>query len=201
MSPDASSLVASFRRRPGKLGRYAPWPLVGVALILVTLIVFTPVLFSNSHQPEPGILTQAELVIDKLASNATMHFYIWALGETIRYAYIHVGVAMGFDWSGNSSVNWTRVTWSTWINESNVLSIVLSSASNPVALNITAFYSTSTAYTVYSGVMAFYVQQGSTQNLISAPDTSGLTLPSPLAVSDTNLPEPVLLPSSAAGGS
>jgi len=191
------------RRPPGRLGVLAPWPLVGVALLLVALIVLTPVLVANSHQPGVGLLTQAELVVDKTASNATLHFYVWALGETIRYDEIRVGMASGFNWTGTSSLNWTALNWTQWYNNSDVLSSLIESAANPVALNISAHYVSPSGSTWYVGVFAFYVAvtvPPTGESLYSATATSGVAVASPLAVSNSTLPVPILLANVGPGG-
>lgn len=196
--------VRPVRRPPGRLGRYAPWPLVGVAVLLVALIVFTPILVSSTrHQPAPGILTQAELVVDKLAGNSTLHFYVWALGEEIRYDEMHIGVAGSFNWTGTSVLNWSRLNWTVWYNGTDVLSEIISSAANPVALNISAYYLSPSGNAWYVGVVAFYVTAAtptSGESLYSASDTSGVAVTSPLTVSNDTLPAAILL-HNAGGGS
>lgn len=206
MSSSGPSPWSRLRRPPGRLGVYAPWPLVGVTLLLVTLIVFTPQLISssNGHQPPVGILTQAELVVDKVAGNSTFHFYVWALGEEIRYTEVNIGVAVAFNWTGASSVVWTNLSWNRWYNGSDVLSEIVASTDNPVALNISAFYSSpsTSSSTWYVGVFAFYVASSplSGESLYSATGTSGVAVASPLAVSNSTLPVPILLKNAGPGG-
>jgi hypothetical protein len=189
------------RRPPGRLGTYA-WPLVGITVLLVALIVFTPVLVSSSpHQPGPGILTQAELVVDKIPGNATLHFYVWALGEEIRYYEIRVGIAVSFNWTGNTSLNWSAVNWTEWHNSTDVLSEFVSTRGNPVALNISAYYVSPSGSAWYVGVIAFYVHVSSpgSESLYSASDTSGVAVTSPLAVSNDTLPAVILLHNAGGG--
>lgn len=196
-----SRIPASILRRPpGKLGLYAPWPLVGVTALLVALIVFTPVLVSNGHQPGPGILTQAELVVDRSPGNDTFHFYVWALGEEIRYAQIDVGVASGFSWIGINAVPWSTLNWTTWYNQTNVLSEIIASTENPVALDIFANYVYSAGNTWYVGELAFYVGglPGS-ESLDWATWTSGITVTSPQSVA-SDLPFPIPLFDAGSGG-
>ncbi|MGP8158567.1 MAG: hypothetical protein ACLPWO_03025 [Thermoplasmata archaeon] len=203
MSEADAAPVASRRRPPGKLGVLAPWPLVGIALLLVALIVFTPELISNSHQPGPGLLTQAELIVDKIPANTTLHFYIWALGETIRYDEIHVGVATSFNWTGGGSPVWSQLNWTQWDNGSDVLSVILASTANPVALNISAHYVSPSGSTWYVGVLSFYVLTSlpsGSESLYSATATSGVAVASPLAVSNDTLPVPILLANVGSGG-
>jgi len=195
--------VGNMPRPGGRLGYFAPWPLVGIAVLLVALVVLTPVLVSNTHQPGPGILTQAELVVDKASGNATLHFYIWALGETIRYDEIRVGIATSFDWAGTTPISWHGLNWTQWHNGSDLLSVIVASTANPVALNISVHYVSPSGSTWYVGLLAFYVALTSPPNgesLYSASATSGVALPSPLAVSNDTLPVAVLLANVGAGG-
>ena len=193
----------AFRSAQSRLGVYAPWPLVGVSVLLVALIVFTPVLVANSHQPGPGLLTQAELVVDKTTTNSTLHFYVWALGEEIRYDAIRIGVATAFNWTGSTPLNWSRMNWTSWQNGSDVLSVIFGTPENPVALNISAHYVSPSGSTWYVGILAFYVKAAtpsSGESLYSASGTSGITVTSPLAVSNDTLPAVVLLHNAGAGG-
>lgn len=190
-------------RRRGRFSVFAPWPLVGAALLLALLVVLTPVLQTNSHQPGPGILTQAELVVDKITSNATFHFYLWALGETIRYAEIHVGVASSFNWSGTSSIAWNRLNWTEWHNGSDLVSISIATPANPVALNISVHYVSPSGSTWYVGLLAFLVavtSPPSGESLYSSTGTLGVAVASPLAVSNSTLPIAILLKNAGAGG-
>ncbi len=188
------------RRPPGRLGLFAPWPLVGVTALLLALIVFTPVLVSNSHQPGPGILTQAELVVDRSPGNDTFHFYVWALGEEIRYAQIDVGVASNFSWIGTNGVPWTELNWTQWHNESNVLSEIVASTANPLALDIFANYVYPTGNTWYVGMLAFYVTGPSGgESLYWATYTSGIPVTSPQSVA-SDLPFPIPLVDAGSGG-
>jgi len=204
MSAAITPLGPRFRRPPGRLGVYAPWPLVGVTVLLVALIVFTPQLVSNGRQPAVGILTQAELVIDKVAGNSSFHFYVWALGEEIRYNQINVGVATAFNWTGNTTPLWSAFHWARWYNGTDVLSEIVSLSQNPVALNISAYYyspSTSSS-TWYVGVFAFFVGSTPTsgESLYSATGTSGVAVTSPLVVSNSTLPAIILLSNVGPGG-
>jgi len=190
------------RRPPGRLGTYAPWPLVGVTVLLIALIVFTPVLVSTSpHQPGPGILTQAELVVDKIPGNTSLHFYVWALGEEIRYDQIRIGVATSFPWTGNTTLNWSTVNYTEWHNGTDLLSEFVSTQANPVALNISAYYVSPSGSAYYVGEIAFYVQVSSpgSESLYSAAHTSGVTVSSPLAVSNDTLPAVILLHNAGGG--
>jgi hypothetical protein len=174
-----------------------------VTVLLIALIVFTPVLVSSSrHQPGPGILTQAELVVDKIPGNATLHFYVWALGEEIRYDEMRIGVAVAFNWTGTSVLNWSRLNWTDWHNGTDVLSEIVASSANPVALNISAYYVSPSGSAWYVGVIAFYVAVTAPpggESLYSASDTSGVAVSSPLAVSNDTLPAVILLHNAGGG--
>jgi hypothetical protein len=172
-----------------------------VTVLLSALIIFTPVLVVNSHQPGPGILTQAELVVDKIAHNSTLHFYVWALGEEIRYDEIRIGVASSFNWTGNTSLNWSTVRWTQWYNATDALSEIVSSDANPVALNISAYYVSPSGSALYVGVVAFYVAAASPSGGESLYSTSltGATLTSPLSVSNDTLPAVILLHNAGGG--
>lgn len=190
--PDRGGLVRRSRRR---VGRYAPVPLVGVALLLVIMIVLTPVLLTNG-KPAPGLLTQAEVVVDRTSTNSTFHFYVWALGETIRYDAIRVGLATSFNWTGTSPIAWNLLRWNLWYNASDVLSNIVASAADPVALNISAHYTSPSGSTWYFGLLAFYVAVTSPptgESLYSASGSSGVAVPSTLAVNNNTLPVAILL--------
>ena len=202
MSASPWTSLQNISRRRGRLGVYAPWPLVGVALLLVLMIILTPILVSNG-KPAPGFLTQAEVVVDRTTTNATFHFYVWALGETIRYDVINIGLAMSFNWTGTSSISWGRLNWTHWENGSDVLSVIVTTLANPIALNISAHYTSPSGSTWYVGVLAFYVAAASrsgAETLYSATATSGVAVPSPQSVSNDTLPVAILLSDVGAGG-
>jgi len=191
-TPEGMTLVPRPRRN---FGRYAPVPLVGIVVLLVVMIILTPVLLA-SGKPAPGLLTQAEVVVDRTSTNSTFHFYVWALGETIRYDQIRVGVASSFNWTGTSPIAWGQLQFHTWYNDSNVLSIIVASSANPVALNISAHYTSPSGSTWYFGLVAFYVAMTSPpsgESLYSASGWPGVTVPSTLAVNNNTLPVAVLL--------
>jgi len=187
-------------RRLERLAAYAPLPLVAVAVLLVVLILITPVLVSTG-QPAPGILTQAELVVDRLPNNPIMHFYVHGLGATVRYARIWFGLAGGFNWSGSGAVPWSRLNWSTWQNASDILAVTANATANPIAVNITAFYQSSAGSAWYAGVLAFYVSSGTSGEALNfASDTSGIVIPGSVAVGNSTLPLPITLATVSPGG-
>lgn len=184
------SLPASPRRR---LGRYLPWPLVGVALVLVVLIVLTPVLLSLGGAPAAGsVFTQAELVVDRVASANSTHYYVRAEGATVRYAIILVSWATGFTWTGSGSPDWSKLNWTVATNVTNLLTVTVSSGANPIALNVSAYYD-SNGIALYVGVFAFYMTgaSGSPANsLLGVSPTSGVTVAPVTSVSSL----PLLIP-------
>lgn len=186
----------------GRVGDYAPLPLVAVAILLVVLILFTPVLLPTGGQPAPGIFTQAELIVDRIPGNGSTHLYVHALGTTVRYSEIWLGLAYGFDYSGSGAPSWSSLNWTSWSNESDVLSLSVVSARNPVAVNVTAFYLSPGGCAWYVGIVAFYIGSGPSPTgvaLYSATPTSGLGLPGPTPVDNASLPLTILLPLTASG--
>ena len=187
-------------RRLERLSRYAPLPLVAVTVLLVVLILITPVLVS-SGQPAPGLLTQAELVVDRLPNNDTVHFYVHGLGTTVRYATIWIALAGPFNWTGSGTVPWKSLDWSTWQNRSYVLAASLDSDRNPVAINITAYYASAGGTAWYAGVIAFYAGSGASgQVLTVASDTPGVAVPATIPVDNSSLPFPIPLATVSPGG-
>jgi hypothetical protein len=185
-----------------RIGDFAPLPLAAVATLLIVLILFTPVLISTG-QPAPGIFTQAELIVDRVPGNAATHLYVHGVGATSRYTEIWVGLASGFEWSGTGGVPWASLNWNAWTNESDVLSLSISTYGDPVAVNVTAYYVSPGGTAWYVGVLAFYVGSGpgpSGEALYSSTQTSGLGLPStPTPVDNSSLPLTILLPLTASG--
>jgi len=181
-------------------GRYAPTPFVGAAVLLFVLILLTPVLIS-SGQPAPGVLTQAELIVDRVAGSSVTHFYVRALGSTVRYAGIWVGVDENFSWSAAGSPPWSSLNWTTWWNSSEVVSFGFALYGNPVAVNITAFYESPGGTATYIGVLAFFVGTGSSggPDLFAASSTSGIAVPSSTSIDNSSLPLPILLVQGSSG--
>jgi len=185
--------------RRDQWGRYAPMPFVGAAVLLLVLIVLTPALISIGS-PGPGVLTQAELIVDRVAGVNATHFYVRGYGSTVRYAGIWIGVATGFNWSGSGSPPWANLTWKTWWNDTDVLSLGFVSLANPVAVNITAYYTSSGGAATYIGILAFAVGLGSAgPTLYAASSTPGVTVPSSTTVDNSSLPLPILLVQGSSG--
>jgi len=171
-----------------------------VAVLLVVLILITPVLISYG-QPGPGIFTQADLIVDRIAGNGTIHFYITGVGTSTRYASVWVELATGFNWTASSSVPWSTLNWTKWKNATDVVTVALSSAANPVAINVTAYYVSSGGDAVYSGILAFYVGTSSSSDLLNvASATAGVVVPSSILVDNSSLPYPIPLAKVGTGG-
>jgi hypothetical protein len=178
---------------------YAPWPFVGVAVLLVILILVTPILLSTSGHPAPGVLTEATLVVDRVPGQNVTSFYVIAYGEAIRYSGIHVGVAVGFVWNGGS-VNWSALRWSTYHNVSNAVALPFNSSNNPVAVNVSAYYQSSGGNALYVGELAFYVGGGrAASSVYSVSATPGVFAPGPTPVSNATQPFYVILTTSKSG--
>jgi hypothetical protein len=173
---------------PG-LGRFFPAPLVGVTLLLALLIVFTPFLTSYGQPAAGSIFSQAELVVDALPGNATMHFYVHGLGVTARYANLSIGLAFDFNWTGG----WpsTNLTWGNWTNATHVLSVSAATSRLPVAVNITAVYVASGVSALYVGQFALNLSSSSGTDLLSVvsntPGIGGFSTPV------VDLPVPITL--------
>ncbi len=176
------------RRPRSRLAGAFPWPFVGTAVILSTLVVLTPALF-NGALAAGSFLTAADLIVDRVAGTGVTHFYVRGVGSSVRYQSISVGIATGFAWNGGSPT--LPTTWN-WTNESEVLELGLNSSANPVALNVSAVYAGDAHY---AGILAFEVSgTGSSETLaiVVFPSTSGMYAPTaPLSLSQ--LPEPLAL--------
>lgn len=172
--------------------RLVPAPYAGAVLLLVVLILLTPVLVSNGPAVAGSLLTQAELIVDRVPGGNTTHFYVRGVGTTVRYTQLSIRIATGFNWTGSFPTD--RLVWSNGTNGSELLSLTWSSDANPVALNVTALYNAAGASAYYVGVIAFYfatIAGASGQTLFAASSTPGLTVNGPTAV--MNLPVTLLL--------
>ncbi len=182
------------------LREYAPVPLVGVAVVLAALIVVTPVLVSEG-QPAPGILTQAELIVDRVAGGSETHFYVHGLGTTVRYDAIWFGEDANLSWSGSGSPDWSSLHYTSWQNGTFVLSLGLTSPANPIAVNVTAYYSSAGGSAYYTAVLALFVGPGPTgETLYLASDTPGVAVRPTVPVDNSSLPLTILMAVAASGG-
>jgi hypothetical protein len=171
-----------------RLGNLFPWPLVGVALLLVTLIVFTPILITNSESP---FLTQAVLVVDRVSGpGATTNFYVHATGGTVRYQSISMAVSYGFNWTGGFPSG--NLTWTDWQNRSSAIAYAFFCPYNPVVVAVTATYTSGSTNITYAGLIAFYVGSVGTNHevlyAVTGATTSAVSVPSSIAVSQLPLP-------------
>lgn len=181
---------------PRTFGQLFPWPFVGVAVLLVLLILVTPNLLTAGGGPAAGsIETQAELVVDRTATNSTLHFYVRGLGM-VRYSTITFATVGGFGWPPTFAVpgaNWTNRSWS---NDSLVFSTTY--RGDPVAVNVSAVYVDPSGQTVrYDGLYAFHVVDAS---LYTTDLSVGAAPVSPTALSNLPLAFP-LTGTSLGGGS
>jgi hypothetical protein len=172
--------------------RLVPAPLAAVTLVLVVLILITPVLFSTGPPPAGSLLTQAELIVDHVTGQNITHFYIRGLSTTVRYSEMTIDAAGNFSWTGAFPSG--PLGWNVSTNGSDVLTLVLATTENPVALNVTAFYQVSGSSAYYEGEIAFDFATpsgSSTEQLYSATSTPGLVLSGPTPVA--SLPVTILL--------
>jgi len=173
------------------LARYFPAPLVATALLLVLLIVLTPVLVPNGQPAAGTIFTQAQLTVDATGTSNLTNFYLHSPESNVRYAQMQVFAATGFNWTGgfpSSPLNWTPV-----VNQTDLVAAYFSSTANPIALNITIFYSSAGSQAYYVGDFAFYVGYplgSSSLHLFSVSTTVGTSLgPGVNSVPVSDLPE------------
>ncbi len=138
-----------------RLAGLFPGPLVGVALLLAILIVLTPVLTSNGQPVAGSIFSQAELIVDALPGNSTIHFYVRALSSTARYSEIRLALATDFNWTGGFPSG--RLNWTDWQNASSVVAVDASTNRSPVAVNVTALYTANGASALYVALIALEV--------------------------------------------
>ncbi|HTS33023.1 MAG TPA: hypothetical protein VMI55_03685 [Thermoplasmata archaeon] len=178
--------------RKEQIGRLLPAPLAAIVILLVALILLTPILLS-SGQPAPGILTQAELIVDRVPGSDVTHFYVRGVGTTTRYSEMSIEWAANFTWS--TAFPTGTLNWSVGANLSDVLAAVFATSANPVALNVSALYQVSGSSTLYIGVLAFEVSGGGTSGtdlLSSVTDTPGLAGPAPVSLSNLPLTIPLV---------
>lgn len=184
--------------RPATLTGLFPVPLVGVALLLAILIVLTPILTSNGQPAAGSIFSQAELIVDAVPGNSTIHFYVRALSSTARYDEIRFSLAGGFNWTGVYPSGALR--WSDWENASSVVSISAMTNESPVAVNVSAYYVANGGSALYLGLLALEVATpagGSTEMLSVASDIAGI---SSFSTPVSNLPLPITLVDVGSGG-
>lgn len=175
------------------LSRFFPIPLVGAAVLLAVLILLTPNLISAGGGPAAGSLaTQAELVVDHDPSGAVTQFYVHGLGD-VRYARITVALDPNVSWPAPSSIPTNDWTNATTLN--GTLALVVDTAANPVAVNVTAVYVDPTLATVwYLGTYVLDVSGGMLSIVPLLPGAASIS-PTPLDA----LPLELLLTASSTG--
>ena len=179
-----------------RLEEYAPLPLVGVALLLVVLIIATPVLTGQSSGG--GLLAQAELLVDALPGNNSTHYYVRGLSTTTRYSELNLGFAFDFNWTGAFPTG--PLNWTDWTNASGVLSVDRAAYDDPVAVNVTALYTSDGVNALYVGLFAFDVAipSGSTTEMLTVVSaTAGI---GGFSTPVVDLPVPILLSYAGTGG-
>jgi len=177
--------------RTSHLAGLFPGPLVGIALLLAILIVLTPILISNGQPAAGSIFSQAELIVDAVPGNSTIHFYVRALSSTARYEEIRFSLSTDFNWTGGFPSG--ALNWSSWQNLSSVVAISAATNHTPVAVNVTAVYTANGATAYYVGLLAMEIgtpSGSSTEMLTVASATSGI---SGFSTPVSNLPLPIEL--------
>ncbi len=188
-------MIAPGAGRAGRLGAVAPVPFVGAAVILVTLIIFTPVLLASGPSP---LAVQAELVVYRVVGAPTTDLYVHAVGSDVPYAEIHLGIGTGFSGSGCPSV----VPQWNYTNGTDLLELSALAEGTPFVVNATVVYQNGGATTIYAAELAFAIVNAGDANeglaISSCPATPGESPPGSWAV--TNLPLSLLLVNFGAGG-
>lgn len=172
----------------GGARRYFPIPLVGAASILAVLIFLTPVLIGTGVPAAGTIFTQAELIVDYPGQNATTYFYLHAIGN-VRYADLSIGIAQNPFWDNPPPIQ--QWAWGNWSNGTDLVAIGSSSLNNPVAVNVSAYYTTAKEGNAwYVAILGFEVV-GNTMFLRSY--TGGVDVPHSVSITGSQLPVAILL--------
>ncbi|MFZ0699413.1 MAG: hypothetical protein WAN74_04405 [Thermoplasmata archaeon] len=168
--------------------RFFPTPLVGVAAILLVLIVLTPVLIGTGVPAAGTIFTQAEVIVDYPGSNSTSYFYLHAIGN-VRYANLSIGVAENYDWNTPPPIG--SIVWGNWTNGTNMVVIGASYSNNPIAVNVSAYYTTAKEGSAwYVAILAFEV---SGNTLFMRSYTAGVDVPHSIQLTGSQQPVAILL--------
>jgi hypothetical protein len=145
--------------------RYFPIPLVSVVVLLVVLIFLTPNL--NPSGTAGSLPTEAELIVDRVASSNVTHLYVRPIG-TVRYASITLGVDPNVTWFPMLPL--ANLTYPVGANQTDTLGISYATIANPIAVSISALYRDSAGNCVlYSSVYAFQVRSLTLYSLPLAP--------------------------------
>lgn len=186
-------------RKAGRLSRLAPIPFVAVSAILVTLVVFTPVLLSNGPSP---LLTRGELTVDGLPHGNWTAFYVWAFdSHAVRYRSVTVALGTGFLWNGTCPTS--GLTWAT-VSATQVLVASTNTTTMPVVVNATAVYPGPNGPVIYAGEFAFDLMGASGQNPVLSMTactqaTPGVSVPS-ASVAVASFPVSLALVNYGSGG-
>lgn len=179
-----------FPTAAGRLGAVAPVPFVGLAAILIALIVFTPVLLAAGPSP---LAVQAELEVYRTIGSSSTEFDVHGIDPGIPYQSLDLWLGTGFSWTGtcpDSSLNWT------YVNETNEAVVNVLSSSMAVVVNATAVYNQGGTRAVYSGEIAFAIDNfgGSNEAIRYAPCpwTPSVSSSGSWAVSQGSLPLPLV---------
>lgn len=171
--------MASAPHAPSSQGTRFPIPLVGAAVILVMLTIMTPVLVTGGGGAG-ALLAQADLVVDHPGNSVTTYFYVRGVG-VVRYAEIQIG--LNEDFVPGTPVG--NLTWTSWTNVSDQISLSIRTNYSQVAVNVSVYYiPTSGPGVWYYGILgSVYAPFAQTITLTSL--AGGLATPSG-AISTTN---------------
>jgi hypothetical protein len=139
------------------------WPFIGIVLVLVVLIILTPNLFATG---QAGLQTRAQLIVERPTPGGNTSYYVESIGTSTLYQSIAIGVAKLPSWPYIGTVTQLR-NW-TWTNGSDTLVWTATSSVNPVAVNVTVIYASSTGLrTEYVGVYGFDDTNSTTPTLLA----------------------------------
>lgn len=131
--------------------RQLQWPFIGVVVLLIVLILLTPDLFTAGGG---SLSTTAQLIVDHSLTSGNTSFYVESLGTSTRYQSISFGLARLGSWPFKGTAS--DVTRWNWTNASNMLVLIVTNQTNPVAVNVTVKYvDPSGVLTEYVGVYGF----------------------------------------------
>ncbi len=168
--------------------RYFPTPLVGIAAILLVLILLTPVLIGSQVPAAGTIFTQAEVIVDYPTINTTTYLYLHAIGN-IRYTSLSIGIAENYNWNAPPPIG--SLVWGNWTNGTDLVAIGTSYSGNPIAINVSAYYSTTKVGSAwYVAIIAFEV---SGTALVFRSYTAGVDVPRSIQLTGSQQPVAILL--------
>lgn len=171
----------------GPSSRQLHWPFAGLVVLLVALILLTPNLFATSGG---GLGARAQLIVDRAVGDAKTSFYVESIGSSTRYHSIDVGVTSLSAWPYRGAL--AGLDGWNWTNGTEMLALVATNASNPVAVNVTVTFSNPTGFNAeYVGVYAFYFN-ATTQSLEAVSLLPGAS-PPPTSTPVADLPIFLLL--------